>query len=44
VDAYPELDDQPLGISPWFKVEGKDLYHRGLEVFKSSCPCRKMDA
>lgn len=35
VDAYPEVDDRPWGISPWFKVEGRDLYHRGLEVFLS---------
>jgi len=35
VDAYPKVDDRPWGISPWFKVEGKDLYHRGLEVFLS---------
>jgi len=35
VDAYPVLDDRPWGISPWFKVETKDLYHRGLEVFLS---------
>jgi hypothetical protein len=35
VDVYPELDDSPWGISPWFKVEGKGVYHRGLEVFLS---------
>lgn len=35
VNAYPKVDDRPWGISPWFKVEGKDLYHRGLEVFLS---------
>lgn len=35
VDAYPEVDDRPWGISPWFKVEGKGTYHRGLEVFLS---------
>ena len=33
VDAYPDVDDRPWGISAWFKVEGKGLYHRGLEVF-----------
>jgi hypothetical protein len=33
VDAYPDIDDRPWGISPWFGVEAKGLYHRGLEVF-----------
>lgn len=32
MDAYPEPDDSPWGISPWFKVEIKELYHRGLEM------------
>jgi hypothetical protein len=35
IDAYPEIDDRPWGISPWFRVETKGLYHRGLEVFLS---------
>jgi hypothetical protein len=35
VDRYPEVDDKRRGISPWFKVELKDVYHRGLEVFLS---------
>jgi hypothetical protein len=35
VDEYPELHNTPWAISPWFKVEGKGLYHRGLEVFLS---------
>jgi hypothetical protein len=32
MDSYPELDSKK-GISPWFRVEIKDLYYRGLEVF-----------
>lgn len=35
IDAYPEVDERPWGISPWFRVEAKGLYHRGLEVFLS---------
>jgi len=33
VDQYPEVTPKRRGVSPWFKVELKDLYHRGLEVF-----------
>jgi hypothetical protein len=33
VNAYPDVDDRPWGISAWFKVEAKGPYHRGLEVF-----------
>ena len=32
-DTYPALDDSLRGISPWFKVELKGTYHRGVEVF-----------
>ena len=32
MDDYPEVDESPWGISPWFKVEVKGQYHRGLEV------------
>jgi hypothetical protein len=32
-DSYPRVDDREKGISPWFGVEVKGLYHRGLEVF-----------
>lgn len=32
VDEYSKLDDSIWGISPWFKVEKKGLYHRGFEV------------
>ncbi len=35
VDQYPDIDDRRRGISSWFKVELKDEYHRGLEVFLS---------
>ena len=35
VDNYPETDEEGKGVSPWFKVEVKGLYHRGLEVFMS---------
>lgn len=31
-DNYPNLDNKK-GISPWFRVEVKGLYHRGIEVF-----------
>jgi hypothetical protein len=33
VDDYPNTDGRTRGISSWFKVELKDLYHRGIEVF-----------
>ena len=33
MDDYPNLDEDWWGISAWFKVEGKGMYHRGLEVF-----------
>jgi len=33
MDAYPNIDDKQKGISPWFKVEIKGLYYRGIEVF-----------
>ena len=33
MDKYPEVDEKSRGISPWFKVELKGLYHRGVEVF-----------
>lgn len=32
LDSYPNLDSRRAGLSPWFKVEIKGLYHRGLEV------------
>ncbi|MFL3651201.1 MAG: hypothetical protein ACI6PR_08285 [Pseudoalteromonas sp.] len=32
VDNYPEVSDDD-GISPWFKVELAQLYHRGVQVF-----------
>lgn len=36
MDSYPDIDTEEKGISPWFKVEVKGLYHRGLEVFIST--------
>jgi hypothetical protein len=33
MDSYPDIDTREQGISPWFKVEVKGLYHRGVEVF-----------
>jgi hypothetical protein len=33
MDSYPKVDTRRRGISPWFGVEVKGLYHRGLEVF-----------
>lgn len=35
MDSYPDIDTTKKGISPWFKVEVKGLYHKGLEVFIS---------
>jgi hypothetical protein len=35
-DRYPDVDAHGFGISPWFKVEVKDVYHRGLEVLLSA--------
>ena len=32
MDAYPDMDSNRPGLSPWFKVEVKGLYHRGVEV------------
>jgi hypothetical protein len=35
LDSYPDVDERNKGISSWFKVELKDLYHRGIEAFIS---------
>jgi hypothetical protein len=32
MNNYPDVDDEKKGISSWFKVEVKGLYHRGVEV------------
>jgi len=32
MDLYPKVNPVRRGISPWFKVEYKDTYHRGIEV------------
>lgn len=31
-DTYPNIDLEPKGISPWFKIEPLDFYHNGVEV------------
>ena len=33
MDSYPDIHTRHKGISAWFKVEVKGLYHRGVEVF-----------
>ncbi len=33
MDSYPDVNTAEKGISPWFKVEIKGLYHRGIEAF-----------
>jgi len=33
MDEYPDINPNSMGISPWFKVELKGLYHRGIEIF-----------
>jgi len=30
MDNYPDVIDKKKGISSWFKVEVKGLYHRGI--------------
>lgn len=35
MDSYPDIDTTEKRISPWFKVEVKGLYHKGVEVFIS---------
>lgn len=35
LDVYPDLESHRPGISPWFKVEINELYHRGVEVILS---------
>ncbi|MFA5030835.1 MAG: hypothetical protein WC495_04560 [Patescibacteria group bacterium] len=32
MDTYPDIENKK-GISPWFKVEVKGLYHKGVEFF-----------
>ncbi len=31
--SYPGVDEKGRGASPWFKVELKDVYHKGIEAF-----------
>lgn len=33
--SYPEVDQQRIGISGWFKVEPFDFYHNGIAVILS---------
>ena len=33
MDSYPDIDEKGKGISPWFKLEFKALYHKGVELF-----------
>ena len=32
-DIYPEIDDDKIGISDWFKLEIYNLYHNGIEFY-----------
>lgn len=34
-NAFPGIEPDGIGISPWIKFEVHDLYHRGIEVFLS---------
>lgn len=43
MDTYPEIEIANKGISPWFKVEIKGLYHKGVEAFISSPKYIKKD-
>ena len=33
MDHYPDIDNNKKGISPWFRLEIKGFYHRGVEFF-----------
>lgn len=33
MDQYPDVDSKNKGISPWFRLEIKGTYHRGIEFF-----------
>ena len=33
MNEYPDFDKKKKGISPYFRVELKDIYHKGIEVF-----------
>ena len=35
MDEYPDFETKKKGTSPYFTVELKDIYHRGIEVFVS---------
>ena len=35
MDRFPKVDENGIGISPWFRVGVMGLYDRGIEVFLS---------
>src|SRR5262249_8636704 len=35
IDAFPDIEEDSVGISPWLKLEVNGFYHRGVEVFLS---------
>ena len=35
MDKFPDIDENHVGISPWFRLDPVGLYHRGIEVFLS---------
>lgn len=37
-NLYPEVDENHIGISPWFKVELYNFYHNGIEVILRVVP------
>ena len=43
MDSYPDIQQARKGISPWFKVEIKGLYHKGVEAFISGYQYIKKD-
>lgn len=43
MDSYPDIETAKKGISPWFKVEIKGLYHKGVEAFISMPKYIKQD-
>lgn len=38
MDSYPQIAENEKGISSWFKLEFKSLYHRGFEALWGSKP------
>jgi hypothetical protein len=35
MDKFPDIDEESIGISPWFKLDVLGIYDRGIEVFLS---------